>query len=142
MILHADTSQERFDAARELLSFAFANYTLAAPEVGELPSVPVRLGRQGSVGAACPGLGRVLLRKTELNTLEARVDLPERVDAPVEAGERLGTLVITAGGAVAAELPLVAAETVESLGLGGIWLSLVRILCGHSREEIFSAAGG
>ena len=142
VILHADTSQDRFDAARELLSFAFANYTVVAPEVGAIPSVAVRLGKRGSVAAVCPSLGRVLLRKTDRSNLETRVDLPERVDAPVEAGERLGTLMITAGDVSVAELPLVAAESVEPLGLGGIWLALVRILCGQSREEVFGPTPG
>ena len=142
VILHADTSQDRFDSAKKLLDFAFANFTAAAPEVGEIPPVAVRLGKQGCVTVVCPASGRVLVRKTDRGSLTAGIDLPERVDAPVKAGERLGTLVVTAGGATVAEWPLVAGETVEAVGLGGLWMSLVRILCGQSREAVFGLPAG
>ena len=42
VILHGETSQLRFDAARTLLDYAFANYTLVMPETGA-PDVPVSL---------------------------------------------------------------------------------------------------
>ena len=52
VILHGETSQLRFDAARTLLDYAFANYTLVMPETGA-PDVPVSLGKAASVCAVC-----------------------------------------------------------------------------------------
>lgn len=45
VILHGETSQLRFDAARTLLDYAFANYTLVMPETGA-PDVRCRSARR------------------------------------------------------------------------------------------------
>ena len=56
---------------------------------------------------------------------EQEVELTEAVEAPVEAGQRLGTLRIRSGEAVVAELPLVAAAPVPRLTF---WESAKRVL--------------
>ena len=94
VILHGETSQLRFDAARTLLDYAFANYTLVMPETGA-PDVPVSLGKAASVRAVCESSGTVLIEKARQKELFAVYELPEKVDAPVAAGSfsvRSGTL--------------------------------------------------
>ena len=130
VILHGETSQTRFDAARTLLDYAFANYTLVSPQAGDLSPVAVELGEDDTVTAVCGESGRILVEKAKQRSLTARAELPECVNAPVEKGQRLGTLTISAGEEIVAEIPLVAAQGVERLSLGQIWLSLVRTLCG------------
>ena len=130
VILHGETSQKRFDAARTLLDYAFANYTLVSPLTEELSPVAVELGEDDTVTAVCGESGRILVEKAKQRSLTARAELPECVNAPVEKGQRLGTLTISAGEETVAEIPLVAAQGVERLSLGQIWLSLVRTLCG------------
>ncbi len=131
VILHGETSQKRFDAARTLLDYAFANYALVSPQTGEIPPVAVELGEQDSVAAVCAQSGRVLVEKAKQRSLTARWELPDSVPAPVEKGQRLGTLVLSAGDETVAEIPLVAGRDVERLTPGQIWLSLVRTLCGQ-----------
>ena len=46
--------------------------------------------------------------------------LTEAVKAPVEQGQRLGTLRVLSGEETVAEIPLVAGEAVERLGYGEI----------------------
>ncbi len=130
VILHADTSQERFDAARTLLDYGFANYESVTPAVGELPRLAVTLGAKESVGLCCPSLGKLLLKKGQSGALNVRAELPESVSAPVEEGQRLGLLRLWVGEECVAELPLLALEAVERRSFGDIWLSLVRTLCG------------
>ena len=130
VILHGETSQLRFDAARTLLDYAFANYTLLTPAPeGELPAVPVTLGASESVQVACGESGAVLTDKASASRLTQSVTLPESVRAPVEEGQMLGELTVMDGEEVLARLPLIAAESVRSLGLGALWLGLVKALC-------------
>lgn len=130
VILHGETSQLRFDAARTLLDYAFANYTLLTPAPdGELPVVPVTMGTKESVGVVCTGGGAVLTEKASAARITQNATLPESIKAPVEAGDVLGELVLSDGDKVIARLPLVSAESVRRLGLGAIWLGLVKTLC-------------
>ena len=129
VILHGDTSQKRFDAARTLLDYAFANYTLIEASAEALPSVPVALGTADHVTAVCAGNGKILVEKAVKNQLEIRAELPESTTAPVAPGQPLGRLILTAGERTVAEVPLLAAEGVSRLGPVQIWTELIRCLC-------------
>ena len=137
VILRGSTSQERFDAARTLLDYGFANYALLeVPEV-ELPVLPVEMGEAPGVGVTMGSLPSVLTEKAMAGNAETRTELPDAVAAPVEAGQELGTLRLYANGKELASVPLCAAETVARRSAGRIWLGLVRLLCGA--EEPSSA---
>lgn len=129
VVLHGETSQRRFDDARAMLDYAFANYALVRPEPDAPLRVPVRMGRAGSVEAVAAESGAVVVEKSLLAALEARTELPESVTAPVEAGQSLGALVLTAGGRETARVGLIAAEGVERLSVPDLWRALVRALC-------------
>ena len=131
VVLHGETSQQRFDAARTLLDYAFANYTLVSPQPGEIPPVAVELGERDTVDPVCADGGRILVEKAKVRSLTAAAELPGSVPAPVEQGQRLGTLILSAGGETVAELPLTAGQAVGRKTLGQIWLALVRTLCGQ-----------
>ena len=117
--------------ARTLLDYAFANYTLITPRTEALPAVEVTLGTEESVQVVCGDSGRVLMEKALQSSLEPTVELAERVNAPVAAGQRLGTLTLSANGKAVAEVPLLAAGSVDRLGFLQIWTQLVRTLCGQ-----------
>ena len=131
VVLHGETSQLRFDAARMLLDYAFANYTLVMPETGA-PDVPVSLGTASAVRAACDGAGTILIEKTRQKELSAVYELPEKVSAPVAAGQLLGTLRYVAGGETVASVPIYAAEAVDRIGIGTLWVRLAAALCGRT----------
>lgn len=134
VILHGETSQLRFDAARTLLDYAFANYTLVMPETGA-PDVPVSLGKAASVRAVCESSGTVLIEKARQKELSAVYELPEKVDAPVAAGQLLGTLRYVAGNETIASVPISAAESVERVGIGELWVRLAAALCGRTNTQ-------
>ena len=124
----------RFDAARTLLDYAFANYTLVMPETGA-PDVPVSLGKAASVRAVCESSGTVLIEKAQQKELSAVYELPEKVDAPVAAGQLLGTLRYVAGNETIASVPISAAESVERVGAGELWVRLAAALCGRTNTQ-------
>lgn len=123
VVLGADSSTHRFEDAKALLNWGFANYALADPMEGVLPEpVPVALGSRESVMPAPEEAGPILLEKGQAGSVTRELELAESVEAPVEAGQVLGTLRVKAGDRVLAELPLTAAEAVPRLTYWELWL--------------------
>ena len=132
VVLHCASSAERFESAKTLLSYGFANYTLLNA-VGEepLPEVSVALGQAERVQVTTPEGAAVLVEKAGgLGTLRWETDLPEQLTAPVEAGARLGTMKLYRGDELLKETPLCAAEGVERLTVCQVWERLLEALTG------------
>ncbi len=130
VVLHCDSSTDRFESAKALLDYGFANYALVTPEAPEaLPEVPVVLGTAETVTPVLDMAEPVLVEKAVRNQLEASVELAESVTAPVEQGQALGTLTVTAGDTVIAAVPIVAPERVERLTFFDLFSQILRSAC-------------
>lgn len=131
VIMNGSSSDERFESAKTLLNYAFANYSLVSlrPE-SALPPVYVELGIVNSVQPMLDGRDAVLLNKSAVSGLEYSLELPESVSAPIAQGEQLGRLVVSSGGEQLAEVPLVATNDVPRMGVWKIFTSLVWQLFG------------
>ena len=126
VVLGADSSSHRFEDAKALLNWGFANYALADPAEGIVPKpVAVELGTLDAVTPVLENPTPVLLEKSRLGSVIRELELPERVAAPVETGQVLGTLRVKAGEELLAELPLTAAEPVPRLRYWQIWLRVL-----------------
>ena len=128
VILKSPTSDKRFEGAKALLNYGFAAYGLAevAPEEPLAP-IPVRLGTAAAVPVELAGEDSLLVARDKMGALEVRTELEAELAAPVEEGRQVGTLTVTAGDQVLATLPLTAAETVERLSYGQIFLRCLRM---------------
>ena len=114
VVLGGSTSDARFADAKAMLTHGFASYALVniVPEA-PLPAVPVTLGAQGAVQTVLTDDRALLLEKSRAGGLTQSLVLPESIEAPVAAGETVGTLdVFDAAGACVASLPLLAGEDV------------------------------
>jgi len=130
VVLHCANSAERFQSAKELLNYGFANYTLARPDPGvEIPPVAVTLGVQGEITPVLSDANPILLEKGKRASVSTQIEVTEQVKAPVEAGQRLGTMRLAADGEVLAEVPLVAPETVERRTWWDLTCELLRTVC-------------
>ena len=113
VVLHCSSSGERFQSAKELLDYGFAGYTLVTPdETTEIPAVPVLLGEVDAITPVLSEASPVLVEKGQAGKITTRVEVAEQVRAPVEAGQRLGTLTIQSDGSPLQAVPLVAPEAV------------------------------
>ena len=123
VVLKSPTSQERFDAARALLDYGFANYTLmdVYPDQA-LPPIDVLLGEADCVQPVLSQSSRILVDKAQLNSVTSQINLCENVEAPVEAGQKLGEMVVTVDGQVLQTIPIVAERAVDRLTVPGIFL--------------------
>ncbi|MBR1497817.1 MAG: D-alanyl-D-alanine carboxypeptidase [Oscillospiraceae bacterium] len=128
VVLHGASSAERFESAKTLLSYAFANYTLVSPaEQNALPPVEVRLGVSDAVQPVFPENTGILMERGGAASLKYEYTLPESVTAPVVQGQSLGSVSVLAGGKVVRTLPVVAAQSVERLSL---WQMFCRVTLG------------
>lgn len=127
VIMKGQTADKRNTDAKTLLNYGFSTYALAeiAPQEPLAP-VPVRLGAEDAVQPVLPTGSTLLVEKTKAGQLTQSVELPAEVEAPVAAGQALGTLTVRAGDEVLLELPLQAEQAVEKLSWGGMLTRLLR----------------
>ena len=129
VVLGAPTSAQRFTAAQDLLTYGFANYTLVDVRPGQaIPPVAVSLGTSETVQPVLGGSSRILVEKARLDQVSTDLRLTDAVEAPVEAGQKLGELVVTAGGETLRTIPLVAHEGVDRITVPGLFFRLIRTL--------------
>ena len=111
----SETSQKRNDACRGMLDYGFANFAHYTPALPEALAVPVELGTAEQVTVTLPNPEPLLVKKGEASAITARAELPESLDAPVQAGQQLGELILEKEGERLASLPLTAGEEVARL---------------------------
>ncbi len=136
VVLHCPSSGSRFQSAKQLLDYGFANYTLASPDPKtQIPSVPVALGREGEIRPVPSDDTPVLIEKSRQNSIATRVEVPEEIKAPVEEGQRIGTMILSAEGEVLSEIPLVAPSAIERKTWWDITKELLQTACFCEKQK-------
>ena len=117
VVLGAASGKERFQAASTLLDYGFSHFESAAAELpADAPlSLPVKRGTAESVALTYTAPERCLMPKGESSTLQVALDLPQKLAAPIRAGETIGTVKISNGSAELASYPVTAAQDVDAL---------------------------
>ncbi len=128
VVMGSDSSEHRNTDASELINYAFANWALCPALDSALPPVRVELGTADSVQPGIAGDGYVLLPRSDAANLSRSIDLPESVNAPVSAGDTLGTLTLSSGGRELCRVTLTALGDVPRLGTGGLLADMLRLL--------------
>ena len=128
VVMGSESSQARFAACKSLLDYGFANYALVAPEV-ENGQVAVKLGIDGTVAAVPSQSPRLLIDKSQRDSVHTTLELKEQIEAPVSQGQRLGTLTVKAGDQVLQQIPLVAETSVPKLSFSQLYIRILKQLC-------------
>ncbi|MBP8640514.1 MAG: D-alanyl-D-alanine carboxypeptidase [Oscillospiraceae bacterium] len=116
VVMHGASSTERFESAKTLLNYAFANYSLCSLRSPKpLPPVCVSLGEADSVQPVYGGEEGLVMEKSKLGELNYEFVLPDSCNAPVAAGEALGEMVVYSGERELARVPLLAGNDVKKL---------------------------
>ena len=119
IVLGTPVSQTRFNEARAMLDYGFANYQrMAVANKGDLlgESVPVKGGAADSVELALGNGLSMLLKNGQQSGLRLELSLPEYVEAPVHQGDVVGTVNVLMDGKIIARLACVAAVDVPRPG--------------------------
>ena len=119
IVLGTPVSQTRFDEARAMLDYGFANYQrIAIANKGDLlgETLPIHGGAADTVDLALGSGLSMLLKNGQQTGLKMELALPEYADAPIAKGDILGTVNVLLGGQVVAKLNCVAATDVPRPG--------------------------
>lgn len=129
VIMHAKSSDERYESARALLDYGFANFATMAvwPDDVLLP-IPVILGRETEVQPVLERENKIVYEKIKSGLLVKTVTLCEDVSAPVVKGQKLGEITISCEDEVLSSVPIIAADTVEKLTWWDIFSKMMGML--------------
>lgn len=130
VVMHCPSSTDRFESAKTMLDYGFATYALITPTPPQaLEPVQVSLGTASAITPVLENAEPILIEKSQKNAVSTSVELEQVVSAPVEKGQRLGTLTIEAGGKPLATVAIVAPERVDRLTWLQITGRLLRSAC-------------
>ena len=129
VVMHAPTSNDRFESCKTLLNYGFANYAVTPVYPDQaVPPVKVTLGAQDTVQPVTARDCSILLEKSQTGGLTTQLDLSPQVEAPVEPNQKLGELKIFVEGEQVDAIDLVASQEVPRLSIGGIFKRMLRSL--------------
>ena len=136
VVMGCESSQKRTADCKALLDYGFANYSVVRPGLKEGRTVAVHLGKQEAVPVELVDRREILVDKAKRTSLSAKVELVQAVPAPVEKGQKLGTIKVYSDDKMLIQLPLVAAEAVEKLTFPDVYkIVLRRVALGQSPTE-------
>lgn len=120
VVLGCATGKERFADAATLLDYGFANISvkeLKAPD--DLPdSIKVEKGMTDRIEIDCDVSAKIAVDKNDNSEIKTEIYLPESAQAPVEKGEKLGTLTFSTGDEAIKVCDITACESVEQSSFG------------------------
>lgn len=130
VVMHCASSTDRFESAKALLNYGFANYALVSAQPPEpLHDVTVLLGKQSVLTPVLQESAPILIEKAEQAQITKTVTLCDEIAAPVAAGQQLGTLTIATDTRTLAEIPILAPAAVDKLTLWEMAVRLLRRAC-------------
>lgn len=129
VVLGSPTSADRFESAKALLNYGFANYTMNEISPSEaIPPVLVNLGEISSVQPVPANDSRILMEKSKTSQLRTSISVADNVNAPVELGQKLGEMVVYVDDQPLQTIPLIAEEAITRLGFFQIYKEFLNIL--------------
>lgn len=129
-MLGSDTGALRFEAAKAMLNWGFANWAVITPKVeaASIADVTILHGLQNTVKPVVPAAQPVLIPKGKEAEITQKVELAANVEAPVEKGQVLGTVTLMLGEEELGKFNLTAAQAVGRLTFGQAFLRLLRAM--------------
>ena len=126
VVMGCETSNIRTAACKSMLDYGFANFALFTPTVEENAAVSVKLGQASSISAVPEIDTQLLVEKAQKGNITASLSLEESLTAPINQGQRLGTLTVCSGETLLAEIPLIAAVSIPRLTWWDLTVKVLR----------------
>lgn len=130
VVMGAGNSNDRFNGARKLLDYGFANYTFvtvtAPPE--DLHEIPISGGTLNRVTAICTEKKGFLIEKKNAKTLTTQTELPNTLKAPILEGQQIGVTRVFSDGREIGTVKIVAKEEVKKITFGFSFKNLIKYI--------------
>ena len=133
VVMGSGNSSDRFETAKAMLNWGFANYSTVTPKIDPslIPDVGVINGVTERITPRIPDADPILIEKGRESEIAQKVDLALDVAAPVEQGQVLGTVTFSLGGEELGKYSLTAPDSVPALTFGIIFRRILASLCGR-----------
>ena len=128
VVMGCESSQKRSADCKALLDYGYATYSVVRPGLKEGRTVAVHLGKTTAVPVELVDRREILVDKAKRTSLSAKVELVQAVPAPVEKGQKLGTIKVYSDDKMLIQLPLVAGAAVEKLSYWDVYKIILRQL--------------
>ena len=128
VVMTSPTGDDRFKDAARLLDYGFERYTkFTAAEKEKNPEpMTVLNGKSDLFTLSLEKEPGFLVLKEDAPRITGRALLPDSVKAPISQGQKVGNLIYTLDGEVIADVPIIAAESVEKLNVGYCLMLLLK----------------
>ena len=130
VVMGAGNSNDRFNGARKLLDYGFANYTFvtvtAPPE--DLHEISISGGTLNRVTAICTEKKGFLIEKKKVKSLTLQTELPETLKAPISEGQQIGVTRVFSDGREIGTVKIVAKEEVKKITFGFSFKNLIKYI--------------
>ena len=124
VIMGSPTRDERNNAARTLLDYGFASYSLYTDDAIALERVPVHKGAPEEVSVFSTGFS-CLLPKGELQRVEKTYVIPEFIAGEHQCGAKVGEIIYTVEGREIGRADIVIYDDIKPIGLWDVFLRIL-----------------
>ncbi len=90
VVMKAPTPKLRFQEAKTLLEYGFANCSLYKDENGIMPEIPVRGGKEKKAKTTCQNFCYLDTRGRNLSEVKRSISMETEITAPEKKGEKVG----------------------------------------------------
>ena len=117
VIMGGQTSNDRFNGAKKLLDYGFANYSFKQipAELAEGTVIPVKGGVEKQVAVEAGKPLELLLEKSASGKVTQEITLTEELLAPVKKGDKVGSVKILIDGEEAGVIDITAASDINKI---------------------------
>lgn len=125
VIMGAPTRDIRNEAAKTLLDYGFANYSIYRCEGGSGENVKVIGGTVRECQTEYKPYS-VLLGKGEAEGISVSIEYFENVCAPIKQGDAVGSVKFISGENTVGETPLLCTESIDKINLFGVFVQMLK----------------
>ncbi|MBQ1996100.1 MAG: D-alanyl-D-alanine carboxypeptidase [Clostridia bacterium] len=130
VVMGADSSNERFDGAKAMLDWGFANFETVTPQLDSslLSEVRVLKGVEAYIVPVADEIKPLTLKKGESEKISTEIILAENIEALCEENQILGKIILTVDGKTAGEVNIRSKNSVERINFSVMLLRFLKVL--------------
>lgn len=118
VIMKGPTGQIRFNEAKKLLDYGFNNYCYKSlGEKGDIVNtILVEKGVEDLIEVIFENEAGVLIKKGQDKAITQEINLPEKISAPIEKGQKVGEIIFTLDNQEISRINIIANKEIKKVG--------------------------
>lgn len=129
VVMGTDSKRARTNQSRELLKWGYDNFVTKViyPKNHFIAKKKVWFGQENEVNLVVGNDFNILTQKALVNHIKTEIKLPDSLEAPVKAGQKVGEITAFADGKRIASAPIQVMENVERAGFFSRMIDHIRL---------------